>query len=75
MDIDFHAFYVKQFSMSDIKDMEIADISAWVAEDNGLFCLGQYIAWTPGDEGVVLDAHFTLAELRAIVAHIEKASK
>ena len=38
-----------------------------ISSDGGLFCLGQYIAWAPGDETICLDSDFTLNELEAIV--------
>lgn len=35
--------------------------------DNGLFCCGHYLAWTPGETTVRLDDDFEADELEAIV--------
>jgi len=35
-------------------------------EDNGLFCLGWYLAYTNGDDKAVLDGRFTAEDLEAI---------
>jgi hypothetical protein len=36
-------------------------------QDGGLYCLGHYMAWTPGDDTATLDSQFTADELEAIV--------
>lgn len=38
-----------------------------IQPDGGLYDLGHYIAWTPGEEDVRLDDRFTIEELEAIV--------
>ena len=54
---------------------EIADLRGCIQPDNGLFNLGHYMSWTPGEREIVLDCRFSLPELRAIVAHMEKYFK
>jgi hypothetical protein len=54
---------------------EIADLSDYIQSDNGLFDLGHYMAWPPREREIVLDSRFSLPELKAIVAHMEKYSK
>lgn len=38
----------------------------WIQSDGGLYCLGQYVAWTPPNDSVTLDSAFTADELEAI---------
>jgi hypothetical protein len=42
-----------------------------ISPDGGLFSLGWYLGWVPGDEKATLDGEFTAAELRAIADHME----
>ena len=46
----------------------------FIQPDNGLFNLGHYLAWTPGDDEIVLDDGFTVDELEAIVWWIRNHS-
>lgn len=43
-------------------------LKRWIEPDNGLFCLGQYVAWPiSGDKKqACLDSSFTADELEAI---------
>lgn len=44
----------------------------WILpKDGGLFSLGTYISWTPGEDAV-LDGRFTLEELEAIVIYMKE---
>lgn len=45
-------------------------VKSWVQPDGGLYGLGAYIAWTPGDNSVVLDGDFTAEEILAILRHV-----
>lgn len=47
-------------------------VKAAIQEDGGLYDLGWYLGWTPGDEEAVLDGRFSAAELRAIADHMER---
>ncbi len=42
-------------------------LSTWVQPDGGLYCLGKYISWTPGEQSICLDDYFTPDELEAMV--------
>lgn len=43
-------------------------LKGWIQPDNGLHCLGTYIAWTPGNgEEACLDGTFSAEELEAVV--------
>lgn len=42
-----------------------------IQPDGGLFNLGWYLGWTPGDSEAVLDGRFTADELRAIADHMD----
>lgn len=42
-------------------------LGGMIQPDGGLYNLGHYIAWTPGEEDVRLDDRFTVEELEAIV--------
>ena len=42
-----------------------------IQTDGGLYDLGWYLAWTPGEETAVLDGSFTAADLHAIADHME----
>lgn len=37
-----------------------------ISIDGGLYNLGGYLGWTPGDDEAVLDGHFTADQLEAI---------
>lgn len=37
-----------------------------IQPDGSLYCLGHYMAWTPGSKTITLDDEFTLEELEAI---------
>jgi len=39
--------------------------------DGGLFSLGWYLSWTPGDECATLDGMFTADELMEIARHMK----
>ena len=41
------------------------------AKDGGLFCLGWYLAFTPGDENATLDGTFNAEELRSIADYMD----
>jgi hypothetical protein len=41
-----------------------------IQPDGGLYDLGWYLAWTPGDKRARLDGEFTAQELRAIADHM-----
>lgn len=41
----------------------------------GLFSLGGYVSWEPGDKTITLDGEFTADELRALAEHMDKESK
>ena len=43
----------------------------WIQDDGGLYCLGIYLHYNPGDGCAVLDAEFSLEELQAIVWWME----
>ena len=43
----------------------------YIQADKGLYCLGHYLAWTPGDKYIVLDDSFELDELEAIVWYMK----
>jgi len=43
-----------------------------IQPDGGLFSLGWYLSWSPGQKEAVLDGEFTAAALRAIAEHMEK---
>lgn len=51
---------------------EVAKVSK---PDGGLFSLGWYLGWTPGDDSATLDGKFSIEELRAIADHMEKHSR
>jgi hypothetical protein len=40
-------------------------------DDGGLFDLGWYLSWTPGNNAAILDGRFTAADLRAIADHMD----
>ncbi len=42
-----------------------------IQPDGGLYDLGWYLAWTPGDETATLDGAFTAQQLRDIALHME----
>jgi hypothetical protein len=50
--------------MNDEKALEI--IGDYIQPDGGLYCLGHYMAWTPGDKTITLDCGFEVEELEAI---------
>jgi hypothetical protein len=43
-----------------------------IQPDGGLYCLGWYVAWTPGRDEVTLDAEFTADELRWIADYMDR---
>lgn len=52
-------------TMNEARAREI--LGGWIDKsDSGLFCLGYYIAWTPGEEKATLDDEFSAEELEAI---------
>lgn len=57
--------------MTDDEAMDV--LKEWIKPDGGLFCLGQYVAYTPGESTVVLDAEFSIDELEAIVWWMKNA--
>jgi hypothetical protein len=42
-----------------------------VSEDGGLYNLGWYLGWSPGDDEVTLDGKFTVKDLLAIATYIQ----
>lgn len=38
-----------------------------IQPDGGIYCLGHYIAWTPGEQKATLDCEFSADELEALV--------
>jgi len=38
----------------------------YIEPDSGLYSLGHYMAWTPGDDIITLDCKFDVEELEAI---------
>ena len=42
-------------------------LKGYIEEDGGLYCLGHYLAWSPGDDDICLDCRFSADELEAIV--------
>lgn len=53
------------------KEQAEAEVAKAVTADGGLYDLGWYLAWTPGDKDAVLDGKFSAAELRAIADHMD----
>ena len=49
------------------KDKATHILRDYIQPDRGLYCLGHYLAWTPGDDEITLDCRFTVDELDAIV--------
>lgn len=41
-----------------------------IQPDGGLYNLGHYMAWSPGDSNICLDCRFDSRELEAIVVYI-----
>lgn len=50
------------------------EMSEMIQSDGGLYCLGWYVAWTPGRENATLDAEFTAAELRWIADYMDRVT-
>ena len=46
-------------------------VLAAMAKEGGLYNLGWYLAWTPGDKNATLDGDFTADELRSIAAYMD----
>lgn len=44
-----------------------------IQADGGLYCLGHYTAWTPGDKEACLDCNFAAEELEAIAFWMKNA--
>ncbi len=42
-------------------------LKEYILPDGGLFCLGHYLSWRPGDDEITLDCGFSADELEAIV--------
>lgn len=42
-----------------------------IKDDGGLYCLGRYLSWNPGENSVCLDCMFDVEELEAIVCYIK----
>ena len=53
---------------------DISVLNEDVSKDGGLFNLGWYLGWTPGNEDAVLDGDFTAKDLRAIACYMETFS-
>jgi hypothetical protein len=49
-------------------------LKEYIQPDGGLYCLGHYLAWTPGDKEITLDCKFEVAELEAIVWWMRESS-
>jgi hypothetical protein len=47
----------------------------WIQSDSGLYCLGQYVAWSPQNNTVCLDSDFTIEELEAIVWWVREVNR
>lgn len=45
-----------------------------IQPDGGLYCLGWYVAWTPGSKDAVLDAEFTADQLRWIADYMDRVT-
>lgn len=50
-------------------------LAAYIQPDGGLYCLGRYLSWSPGDKQITLDSDFTASELSAIVYWMEHGHK
>ena len=46
-----------------------------IQADGGLYNLGHFLHWSPGDATVCLDDYFTIKELEAIVVWIKAHQK
>lgn len=46
-----------------------AVLAGYIEEDGGLYSLGAYLAWAPGDDKAMLDGSFDLETLEAIVVY------
>ena len=56
------------------KDLKTAreDVARCASADGGLYSLGWYIEWTPGESEATLDGSFSAAELIAIAEYMSK---
>jgi hypothetical protein len=54
-------------TIDEAKQILLDDIQA----DGGLYNLGHYLSWTPGDKTITLDDQFELDELEAIVVWVQ----
>lgn len=46
-----------------------------IQPDGGLYCLGWYTSWSPGDKQAVLDAEYTADDLEAIATYMRGPSR
>jgi len=51
---------------------EPSPLADCITPDGGLYSLGWYLGWTPGDERAVLDGEFTAKDLIDIAEHMLK---
>ena len=49
-------------------------LKEYIQPDGGLYCLGHYLAWTPGEKAITLDCQFGADELEAIVWWMRESS-
>jgi hypothetical protein len=57
-----------------LDDSELLKMKELIQPDGGLYCLGWYLAWTPGNKTATLDAEFTSDELRWIADYMDAHS-
>lgn len=50
-------------------------VNAAIQPDGGLYSLGWYLSWSKDDVHATLDGEFTIEDLRAIAAYMEKNAK
>ena len=58
--------------MNEEKAKEI--LKSYIQPDGGLYCLGHYMDWPPGDKEITLDCRFELEELEAIAWWVRNSS-
>ena len=56
--------------MTDERMREI--LSDSITDDGGLYSLGWYLAWTPGNKDACLDGNFTAEDLEAVARWMRK---
>ena len=58
--------------MNEEKAREI--LEGYIQPDGGLYCLGHYMALTPGEKSITLDSEFDVEELEAIAWWVRHTS-